>query len=255
MNNKEPITISFDLETSPQKGYFFGRKWDTNISQIDEYTSVLSYSVKYLEGEQITKGLINYKGYKAGRIDDKNIVKDIWNLFNDSDIIITQNGKSFDMKIMNARFIFHGLKPPSPYKEIDTKTEAKKLLNLPSYSLDDMCDYFNIGRKKEHEGFSLWMKCMSGDKTAWKRMLDYNKNDTILTEKLYLKLRPWMRNIPVGMFAGRVCPRPGCGGTKLHAGKEVRTKTMRYKTAQCQSCGGYLRFPMAEEGEKPFIAI
>ena len=161
----------------------------------------------------------------------------IWKLINDANIVIGQNLRDFDIKVANARFLFHGMKPPSPYKMVDTKIEAKKYLRLPSNSLDDLSAYFGLGRKQEHEGFPLWTKCLSGDKVAWKKMLSYNRHDVILTEKLYLKLRPFMSSHPnVGMFTDKlVCPK--CGSGKIQArGFEV-TKTMRYQRYQCQSCG------------------
>ena len=145
-----------------------------------EEGQILSFSAKWLGGKHITKGWPDYKGYKKGVKNDKEIVKDLWKLLDEAEIVIVQNGRAFDVKYVNSRFLFHGLTPPSPYKVVDTKTEAKRYLRLPSYSLDSMCEYFGIGKKQEHEGFPLWTKCMAGDEKAWKRMLSYNKNDDIL---------------------------------------------------------------------------
>ena len=178
----------------------------------------------------------------------------------EADIIIAHNGRDFDEKVITTRMAYHKLQPTSPYKILDTKVKFKKRFRLPSYSANDICDYFGIGRKLEHEGWPLWKKCMGVetrkyDKSAWNRMLEYNENDVVLLRKMYEVIRPWMRSVPVGLFAGMTCPRPGCGGTRLHAGKEVLTKTMIYKTFQCQRCGGYGRVPKSERVDKPLIAI
>ncbi len=248
--------LIYDLETTPLISYSWGPKWETNLIDIIEQTQILSYSAKWLKGKHITKGLLDYKGYKKGKIDDKNIVKDIWNLLDQADVIIGQNNKSFDDKIMRSRFLFHKLPPTSPFKQIDTKTEAKKYIRLPSYSLDDMCDYFNIGRKKKHEGFNLWLECMNGNKSAFKRMLDYNKNDVILTEKLYLLLRPYMTTHPnIGILknSNHVCPR--CGGNNLQSRGYAINKTTRYRRIQCTDCGSWSRTTINLQEIKPLVAI
>jgi len=250
-----PKTASFDLESTPLSAYTWGPKWETNLIEVREYTQILSYSWKWLNGKHITKGWPDYKGYKAGVLDDEAIVKEIWKLFDEADIIIAHNGKQFDIKMANARFAFHKLPPPSPYKVVDTKTEAKKYLRLPSNSLDDVGDYFGIGRKLHHEGFPLWTGCMAGDQKSWRAMLAYNKQDVVLLEKIYLKLLPWMAShANVGMFTDKtVCPK--CGSGKLQARGWAVNKTTKYRRIQCQDCGGWGRAPLNEREIKPLVSI
>lgn len=246
--------LVFDLETSPITAYSWGPMWETNLIEIREQSLILSYSAKWIKGKHQTKGWPDYK-YKKGKLNDKEIVKDIWKLFDEADVIILQNGKAFDIKTCNSRFLFHDLPPPSPYRVIDTKTEAKKYIRLPSYSLDNMCDYFGIGRKSEHEGFPLWKKCMVGDLKAWKRMLKYNKHDVIITEQLYLKLRPYMKTHPnVGNYKGeRVCPK--CGSKSIQLRGFVCNATTRYRQAYCKTCGGWMRFSENLQKDKVLISI
>ncbi len=253
MKNK-PTILTVDLETSPMVAYSWGPKWDTNLIEVKEQSQIMSYSAKWLKGKQTTKGQHDYKGYKKGIVNDKEIIRDLWNLLEESDIIIVQNGKSFDVKVMNARFLFNEMTPPSPYKIIDTKTEAKKYLRLPSNSLDDICDYFGIGRKLEHEGFPLWKKCMAGDKKAWKRMLNYNAYDVRLTEKLYIKLLPYIQNHPphgLYMDNGEVCPN--CGSAHLQSRGYARNKTTKYRRLQCIDCGSWSRTTTNVQEIKPLV--
>lgn len=242
----KPRILSLDLETTPLEAYAWGPKYECNLIEIIEHSRILSYSAKWLDGKHITKGWPDYKGYKKETLDDKAIVKDLWELVNQADIIIAQNGRDFDVKVMNARFLAHRLPPPAPYKLIDPKVEAKKYLRLPSYSLDDLCDYFNIGRKMEHEGFGLWLKCIAGDKFAWNRMKAYNKNDVIIMEKLYLILRPYMKSHPnLGMFTGKVvCGK--CGSSKIQARGLTFANTVKYHRWQCMDCGGWGREAVGE---------
>ena len=241
--------ISIDIEVSPLVAYTWGPKYETNIIEVKEDARILSFSAKYLEGKQTTKGLIDYKGYRPGKLDDKKIMKDIWNILDEADIILAHNGRAFDTKTINSRFAFHEMTPPSPYKTIDTLLEARKYLKLPSYAMNDLCTYFGIGKKLEHEGFPLWKKCMEGDEKAWARMLKYNKKDVKLLEDLYLKLRPFMKtHQPVGMFTGKVsCPT--CGGTRLQSRGYAVTKVRKYRRMHCQDCGSWSRYTESEPNE------
>jgi len=236
----EPKILLLDLETTPIEAYTWGPKWENNLIEVIRQSMILSYSAKWLDGKHITKGWPDYDSYKIGQLNDKAIVDDLWHLIDEADFIVAQNGRDFDVKVMNARFIFHKLPPPSPYKVIDPKLEAKKYLRLPSYSLNDICDYYGIGRKMEHEGFPLWKACMSGDKKAWKRMLAYNKKDVVLMEELYLMLRPWMKTHPNrSVHEGMVCPK--CGSIHIHSRGVARSQTAVYNRYQCQDCGGWCR--------------
>lgn len=244
---QEGKILSIDIETTPIKAYAWGPKWETNLIEILEDSRILSFSAKWLNGKQITKGLINYAGYKKGILDDQAIMAEIWKLLDEADIIVTQNGKAFDVKAINSRLLFFGFPPPSPYKVIDTKTEMKKISKLPSYALEDMCRYYEIGSKQEHEGFSLWKKCIAGDAAAWKRMLDYNAHDVVLTEELYLKIRSWISGHPnMSAFTGKQnCNR--CGSDHIQSRGYYTTKTSRYRKVYCVACGGWMKFPTAEK--------
>jgi len=251
----KPKTLFLDLETTPIEAYTWGPKWETNLVEFIEHTRILSYSAKWFGGKHTTRGWPDYKEYKPGVLDDRAITIDLWNLLGEADIVVAQNGKDFDVRVANARFTYYGLTPPSPYKVVDPKIEAKKYLRLPSYSLDDLCDYFRIGRKLHHEGFPLWTGCMAGDKKSWRTMKQYNCQDTLLLEKLYLLLRPWMAQHPnVGMYLeGIVCPK--CGSSHLQSRGYAVNKTTRYRRFQCQDCSGWGRDTKNIQKIKPIVSI
>ena len=119
---------------------------------------------------------------------EREVVRNLYKLFLEADEIYAHNNRAFDWKWANVSFAKFGFPPVSP-KVIDTKLEAKKRWYLPSYSLNDISDYFGLGRKISHEGYPLWKKCEAGDKRARKQMELYNKRDIELLEKLYLKLQ------------------------------------------------------------------
>lgn len=252
--NNEPHILTFDIETFPAIGYFWGKKWETNIIDVLEQSPVLSFSAKWLGGKQITKGLPDYKGYKNGSKDDSKLVKDMWSLLDEADVVIMQNGRTYDYKMTNARFLYHGLTPPSPFRMIDTKNEARKYLRLPSYSLDDMVKYFGLGRKMEHEGFDLWTKCLDGDRKAWAKMKAYNAHDVLLTEKLYLKLRSFVRS-NLGIFYNSNIVCPSCGSKNIQSRGLTRNQTTMYRRIFCTDCGSWSRTTKNIQEVKPLVNI
>jgi len=169
--------LLFDLETSYNLGAFWGKSWETDIVSITEYGKILCFAGKWLDGKMMFYGW-----------NEKRLLRELWKLFDEADVVVAHNGKQFDVKWATTKFIQYGLPHPSKYKVFDTLKEAKKQLYLPSYKLNDISDYFGLGQKVEHEGLSLWKKCIKGDKKARKKMELYNIRDVALLEKLYYKL-------------------------------------------------------------------
>ena len=110
-----------------------------------------------------------------------------------------------------------------------------------------------IGRKLEHEGWPLWVKCYEGDKRAWKKMKKYNAQDVELLEGLYLKIRPWMKT-GFGIFQDHEgCPK--CGSQNLHKRGFACNTTTRFQRLQCNDCGGWSRKTTNLQEFKPLISI
>jgi uncharacterized protein YprB with RNaseH-like and TPR domain len=245
--------LFFDLETTPHSGLYWGDNWQTSIIEQIEYGKILSYSASWLgENKIITRGWTDVRRFQDG---ERTIVRELHTLLNEADAVVAHNGKKFDIKKCNSAFVSYGLTPPSPYKVIDTMAEAKKYISLPSYSLNNIANYFKLGGKIEHEGFSLWKKCINGDKKAWKKMKRYNRHDVVLLKKVYFKLRPWMHpHINAGMYADKlVCPK--CGSKELQSRGWAITNTMRYKRIQCVSCGSWGRDTHSVYKIKPIVSI
>lgn len=231
--------LLFDIETRPLLSYTWGL-WDQNVIRVKEEFEILSVAWKWL-GE--TK--INFLS-KEGKKSDKVVVKKIHALLNESDVVIGHNCKQFDVKKAQARFIVHGLLPTSPFLIIDTKCEAKKYFKFDSNSLDNLGQYLGVGRKEKTGGFDLWLQCMADDPKAWKQMEKYNKQDVALLEKVYLKLRPWIKTQNVDNFTS--CPK--CGSTELQSRGRSRSLAGYYRKFQCKQCGGWCRSVILDE-KKP----
>lgn len=242
MKQTKAKILLFDIETSPNLSYVWG-KWEQNILSVKENWYMISFCAKWLDKKQILcHSLPDYSGYKKDKTNDHKLVVELWKLFNQADIIIAHNGDEFDIKKANALFLKHGLKPPTPYKTVDTKKVAKKYFRFDSNSLDDLGQYLQLGRKLKHPGFDLWLGCMVGDSSAWNLMVRYNKQDVTLLEKVYLTMLPWMTNHPnLNLLHDTLHSCPNCGSDKLQSRGFVMTRTAKYQRYQCQDCGSWHR--------------
>jgi uncharacterized protein YprB with RNaseH-like and TPR domain len=181
--------LVFDIETSPLLVYAWGL-WQQNISldMIVADSSIISWSAKWVGKKEVM--YMDVRGQKNLR-NDKHIITELHKLLDKADILVTQNGKSFDVKVLNARFIKYDMEPPTHSEHIDTLNIARKYFKFPSnklaYMTGNLCtEHVKSGHKK-FPGFVLWSECMKDNLEAWKEMEEYNKMDVLSLEELYLK--------------------------------------------------------------------
>jgi DNA polymerase elongation subunit (family B) len=236
--------VLIDIETFPIEGRAWGT-YETNLLEVLRPTIICCFSAKVLGGKQITIALSDFDLYKTDPFDDSELMKALFDVLDGADIVIAHNGDRFDIRKINARLIHHGMKPPSPYKTIDTLKVSRRYFGMDSHKLNEIGKFLLIGEKLKTGGYQLWSDCMAGVKTAWKRMKEYNALDVLLLEKVYLSYRPWMTghpNVNVNGEGGHRCPK--CGSAKMQKrGTAISTTGGRYTRAQCQSCGGWAKFP------------
>lgn len=202
---------------------------------------MLSFAYKWLNEKKIhVVGLDDFPAYERNKENDKPLVQALWKVVDEADIIIGHNLNKFDIRKANARFIEHGLRPPSPYKTIDTLPIARKIFRFDSNHLDDLGRYLGVGRKLPHMGFSLWRGCMQGDLESWKVMKRYNVQDVALLERVYLKLRSWDTNHPpVSPGHPEACPK--CGSKDIVKQGYAYTAYRKRQRFQCTKCKGWFQ--------------
>lgn len=232
--------LLLDEETSPHLGWVWG-KYEQNVIKNVQDSQILSFAWKWLGEKQVyCMAQCDYPDYKKGKLNDKRLVKDLWDILDKADAVVAHNGKRFDEKVANARFILHGLTPPSKYQSVDTRQIAKQTGMFPSNKLDDLAQYFGAGKKMATGGFELWEKCMAGDKSAWSHMKEYNKHDVRILEPVYLRLLPWIKNHSnrnvYDETTNNCCH---CGSDKVVKRGYHYTKTGKRQAYRCGNCGGW----------------
>lgn len=240
---KLPKVLVFDIETSPLKAFVWQKSvWKANIGseQILSEWFMLCWSAKWLFSDEVISERLT--GKEAKNEDDSRIVKSLWKLLDEADILIAHNGSAFDVPNMNTRFVVHGLPPTSPYQTIDTCLIAKKQFGFTHNSLNGLAKIFGFDVKLDTD-FALWKRCVEGDDKALAYMEKYNRHDVELLEEVYMKLRPWIKGHPnLGLYVETdevVCPN--CGNTQVSwTDKYYYTTKGKYATFRCQ-CGAFGR--------------
>jgi DNA polymerase III epsilon subunit-like protein len=235
-----PKILLFDIETAPILGYVWGL-WENTLglNQIHTDWFVLSWSAKWLDRPEV----MYMDQRKSKKIEnDKNLLKEIWKLLDEADIVVTQNGKKFDVKKLNARFILNGFQPPSPFQHIDTLKIAQKHFGFTSNKLEYLSKKLNINYKKQDHkkfpGFELWKECIAGNLEAWKEMETYNTYDVLALEEVYKKLIPWdTSNINFNVYHDGLETVCKCGSNEFYKKGFQYTKTGKFQAYQCKKCG------------------
>lgn len=237
-----PKVLVMDIETAPILAYVWGI-WDQTVglNQIQSDWHLLSWSAKWLGEDKVM-----YADQRnAKKIeDDKDLLKGIWKLLDEADIVVGQNSKAFDIKKLNARFIMNGMQPPSSYRQIDTKLLAKKHFSFTSNKLEYMASKLCKTKKSKHkkfEGFELWRQCIAGNKAAWKEMEAYNKLDVLSTEELFYKLEPWSTEINFSVYDADGEMQCACGDPDFIKNGFYYTNSSRFQKYRCRTCGSEMR--------------
>ncbi len=216
--------LVLDIETSPNLCWTWGL-WQQNIGlpQIEKAGETLCWAAKWHGEEKVHFG----KGAKG-----------IWKLLDQADVVVHFNGQSFDIPTLQRDFLLAGLKPPSPYKQVDLRRICKQKFRFVSGKLDFIAQQIGIGGKVKHSGMKLWLDCLDGKREAWAKMKEYNIQDVLLTEELYNIVLPWITNHPnwgVYLDAERPTCR-NCGSERVIKKGIERTAARTYQRYQCQDC-------------------
>lgn len=237
--------LILDIETAPNAAHVWGL-WQQNIAtnQITASGYVLCWAAKWFGKRDILFQSVQHSKTKA-------MLQTIHTLLTEADIVIHYNGLSFDIPTLNKEFAIHGFLPPEPYKQVDMLQVVRKAFRFPSNKLDYIVQALKLGAKVRHPGHEMWIKCMSGDKAAWATMQRYNKHDVIILERLYHRLRPWIKAHPnVGAFVGKTACT-NCGSLHISRRGIVVTKLRQFQQFQCQDCGSWMRASTPERCQAP----
>lgn len=230
--------LYFDLETSPNIGFFWSAGYKLNIGyeNIIKERAIICVCYKW-EGEKQVYSLTWNKNQS-----DKKLLEEFIKVANQADELVGHNGDAFDLPWVRTRCLFHKIDLFPNYTTIDTLKLARNKFRFNSNRLNYIAQYLGIGKKIKTE-FDLWKDIvLNKSKTALDKMVVYCKQDVKLLEEVHQKLKNHERaKTHYGVVAGKgkgTCPE--CSSSKINISKHKilasGTKKVQY---QCQDCGKY----------------
>jgi DNA polymerase elongation subunit (family B) len=224
--------LLLDIEAAPHTAFVWGT-WDQNvgIDQLMEHGRTLCWAAKWLDQKKIY--------YMDERKGTARMVKGIHKMLSEADVVITYNGLKFDIPMLNNEFIKLGLDPIPPQKHIDLLRTARAMFKLASNKLQFVARYLKLGGKVANKGFLLWVGCLAGNYKDWQDMRRYNIGDVVLLEKVYQRLRPWVKNHPDVDVENVKAHCTHCGSENVQHRGHRYTKVFAIERLHCQSCGSW----------------
>jgi RNase_H superfamily len=248
----EPKIVLWDIETTHNVVAAFQLKSDDYIphDNILQERYIMSAAWKTLGAKKVEAVCVvdNKALYKKNPHSDLHVCTVLHKVLSEADIIIAHNGDWYDIKFTEARMLANGLPPLPPIQSIDTLKVARTRFLFNSNRLDYLGKFLRVGAKK-HTSHGLWLRVLAGDTAALREIVAYNKQDVLLLERVFQKLRPYVRLgiHPVGR-GGLECPR--CGSKRTQRRGDYRTLTNLYPRFQCQACGGWFHDAKADPASK-----
>lgn len=234
---KFPIkTVIADIETSPCLAMVFKTgKQAVSIEQLipDYFTKIICISWRWI-GEKKT-----HRVSWNEAMDDKQLLLDFVNAVQGAECIIGHNEKSFDIKIINTRLAFHGIKETLPIMLIeDTLLLARRVFRLPSMKLSYLLQYFGIKKKKIKTDMGWWIDCCYyNDRDVLGKMGVYCDRDVDSLHDLYLKIRDYLPstiNCAIVNNNPELCPN--CGHKERWKEGFRFTRVGKYQAWKCKKC-------------------
>jgi hypothetical protein len=236
--------LLFDIETSMIKAYTWGL-WQQNISIdaiIDDWY-VICWSAQWLHEDKMMNASVHTAGNfkKKLRKNEAHLVLSLWKLLDEADIVIAYNGKKFDKKKMNTKFLEYGLPEPSPYKIIDPYITVKRNFALTSNKMDFVARYMqDIDEGKTSTNLKLWIRSMEDDVDALQEMQDYCDQDIVVLREVHMATRHWDKSSGVNMALyedsdAMICRT--CGSSHLiPLPSTVKMTAGEYEVFRCGDC-------------------
>ena len=167
-------------------------------------------------------------------------------VLNKADVVIGHNIGRFDTPMINTRLVMNNLLPCKPYRIIDTLKIAKRHYRFERNTLDWVAKSLSCSRKLSHNtfpGMSIWIEMLHGNDEAWVENKAYNKQDVLVTEEVYHKMKAFTKpHISIVVTAEDTTKRcVTCGSSDIAEDGYYYTNLSKFQQYTCSDCGSFSR--------------
>lgn len=174
----------FDFETKP------GAYWYDDATT----TLVCAFAAKFLGEEKVHNYFLapdwllpwfaslpikGIRGRKAGMA----IFTELWNR---ADVVVTHNGKRFDLPVINGALDRLGMPALAPKTHVDTLADRRKSRGVKR-SLEALAERYELPDSKQSVSSETWERAYEFEPNAIKTVLERAASDVEVTEQLYLE--------------------------------------------------------------------
>jgi len=155
---------------------------------------MLTWVIKTENKEEYKEGVIAQGDILDYRF-DKELIRELIDAIKDYDVLITYYGARFDIPFIRTRAMSHKLNflPFGSVQHKDVYFMVKHRMKLGRNSLDSACAALGIKGKNHIKG-NYWMRAKVGDPVALAYVLDHNRKDCQILEKLYHRLEEYVKD-------------------------------------------------------------
>lgn len=187
----------------------FSKKWwkssserigylDIEASGLDADTDwMLSWALKEYKSDKVESDFVTYDDIfeRPGKVNpqfDKNIVATLLDTLKNFTGVVTYYGTGFDIKFIRTKAMQYDLEFPKygELKHIDLYYQVASKMKLSHSSLETSTKTLGIEGKTKL-GFRYWKLACLGDEQSMEKLLDHNKKDVLILERLHRKLEPF----------------------------------------------------------------
>lgn len=229
--------LFFDIETSPNIGFFWKSGYGLNIGpeNIINERAIICACYKWENEDKV-----HYLVWDENQ-DDRNIIEKLTKVIEESDEVVAHNGDQFDLKWLRTRALFHRIPFPYRIRTLDTLKKSRNAFNFNSNKLDYIGKFLGVGEKVDNGGFGLWKDIiLNKSEEALSKMVEYCMGDVILLQDIYSELHRYIhKNTSFAVLNGKPKWRcVECVSDKIKLRKSSATVMGIIKRHMvCKDCG------------------
>lgn len=228
--------LYFDIETSPNIGFFWQSGFKLNIGPQNIITERAIICICYKWEDDKDTHALTWDAKQS----DKKMLQDFIKIVNEADELVGHNGDKFDLAWVRTRCLFYGIDMFPTYQTIDTLKVSRSKFKFNSNKLNYIAGYLGIGSKIKTD-FDLWKSIvLKKDQVAMDKMVKYCKMDVVLLEKVHKKLS---NHIAVKTHYGVIfghhkgsCPECGSDDLSIKDRRVLASGVVKL-IFRCKTCG------------------
>lgn len=219
--------------------------WDIEATSLNaDFGYMLCFGYKWY-GERTTKvvSVTDFEKHGDDVTNDREVVKAALAVLDSADMWVTWYGKRFDVPFIQSRLMYHGLPVLGMKPHYDGWETARKKMRLHSNRLASVSAFLEVEEKTPLSG-PIWVRAGAGHKPSIRYIRQHCKQDVIVLEQVYTRLRTIASTHPnlsiqprALVVEGRRCPT--CGHDSLISRGYVYKVTCVYQRFVCKDCGAH----------------